>query len=356
MVTRGSVRGNGKALAYYLTTKADNERIEILDIDGREGGNRNDLVHQLTSWSLMSELTKSDKGLYHAVLNPAYGDDRKMAPEDWKRAADILAKETGFEGQRRAIVLHEKQGRIHGHIVYERYDHERGIMVSDSFLRLAQDRARKTMEIEFGHQITPDRNKRKNELKSRITGLWQASDTGQAFVAACSLNGYAVTRTAQRRSFSVVDDEGISYDLTRQIKGVKAKEVAQRLEGVKLQSDREAIKAIRQKQAQPTNDQELKKQGRNNEAGEDNTKRLAYAFAQNRNDMLATGTGSGGGNEKEDTMPPDDPPPTIPARVEVQDNDSSADDKERKKQEIRERLRQQMEAAKESNKEKHHSR
>src|SRR6218665_210540 len=120
MVTRGSTRGNGKALAYYLTTKSDNERIEILDIDGREGGSRSDLVYHLTSWSLMSELTKSDKGLYHAVLNPAYGDDRKMTPEDWNRAADILAKETGFEGQRRAIVLHEKQNRIHAHIIYER--------------------------------------------------------------------------------------------------------------------------------------------------------------------------------------------------------------------------------------------
>lgn len=357
MVIRGSVRGNGKALAYYLTTTGENERIEILNIDGRNGGSRSDLVYHLTSWSLMSELTKSEKGIYHAVINPAYGEDRQMTPEQWNRAADILAKEVGFEGQRRAIVLHEKDGRIHAHVIYERYNHERGIMVSDSFNQYAQDRARHIMEREFGHQITPDRNRNKTEVKRQLSELWQAAATGNDFVTACAANGYAIAKTAQRRAYSVVDSNGIAYDLTRQIEGVRAKEIAQKLEGVELQTDhRKAIKAIRQKQLLEVSDkaeakdQDKKRQGQNKASGEDKTLNLARAFALNRNDMLYAGIGAGQGNEKEKAEPPDDPIPPTP--VKKNPEGLSMDDKERKKQEYLERLRLQMDEAKQKDRNK----
>jgi hypothetical protein len=254
MVIRGGTRGNGKALAYYLTAKGENDTIEILDIDGRKGADRNDLVYHLTSWSLMSELTKSDKGLYHAVINPAYGDDKKMTPEDWNRAADILAKEAGYGGQRRAIILHEKNDRIHAHVVYERYDHSRGIMLSDSFNRLAQDRARLMMEKEFEHQITPDRNNHRADVKRDISDIWHSVSTGEEFVNACEKKGYAITRTSQRRSFSVVDENGISYDLPRQIEGIKTKAVANKLKELSLKNSREVIREIRIKQSEKSFD------------------------------------------------------------------------------------------------------
>src|SRR5690606_35599391 len=109
--------------------------------------------------SLTSELTKTDKGLYHVQICPAYGEDKLMTDDDWIRAADIMEIETGFVGQKRTIVLHDKKGKLHAHVTWERYDHETGIMKSNKFLRLAQDRARGIIEKEFGHYRTPERNK-----------------------------------------------------------------------------------------------------------------------------------------------------------------------------------------------------
>lgn len=245
MVIRGATRGNGKQLAFYLLGEKENDKVTILDVDNKEGADKGDLIFALSSWSMMGLLTKTDQSLYHAVINPAYGEDKKMTSQDWNRAADILAEETGFQNQRRAIVLHFKNDRTHAHVVFERYNHDKGIMIPNSFNRLAQDRARKKMEQEFDHKYTPDRNKSKPELKKEMLTIWQQTHSGTEFVQFCESRGYIITKTAQRRAFSIVDSNGISYDLPRQMKGISTKDVAERLEGLKLPTDREAIKKLR---------------------------------------------------------------------------------------------------------------
>src|SRR5262245_60508799 len=156
MVIRGRTRGHGGQLADYLLDKSENEHAYVFDIRGTS--HPHDLRMSLLEMSLTSELTKSHKGLYHAQINPAYGDDKRMTDADWLRAAEILETELKLTGQKRAIVMHEKNGRLHAHVVWERYEHDTGKMISDSYSRLAQDRARKTMEKEFDQQQTPERN------------------------------------------------------------------------------------------------------------------------------------------------------------------------------------------------------
>jgi hypothetical protein len=294
MVIRGATRGNGKQLAEYLTRQGENERVHILDVDGNTAASQKDLQDRLTAWSLMSELTKSNQGLYHAVINPAYGFDKKMTAEEWNRAADILAKETGYEGQSRAIVLHEKNGRTHAHVVFERYDHEKEKMLSNSFNRLAQDRAREKMEKALEHEATPKRNRHRPELKQEMSDLWHSTKDGLEFLSACAARDYIITRTAQRRSFSVVDKDGISYDLPRQIKGVRTKEVAERLAGMKLKTNKEAIQEIRAKQSAKSFDQvqqkaqDLKDKFQQAEAVKQEAETFAKAkgFSDNRGDMF----------------------------------------------------------------------
>ncbi|MES2479430.1 MAG: relaxase/mobilization nuclease domain-containing protein [Bacteroidota bacterium] len=245
MVIRGATRGNGKQLAFYLLGEKENDKVTILDVDNKDQADKGDLIFALSSWSMMGLLTKTDQSLYHAVINPAYGEDAKMTPQDWNKAVDILAEETGFQNQRRAIVLHFKNDRTHAHVVFERYDHEKGTMISNSFNRLAQDRARKRMELEFEHKNTPYRNKSKPELKKEILKIWQQTKDGLEFVELCNKQGYIITKTAQRRAYSIVDSNGISYDLPRQMKGVNTKNVSERLYGLDLPTDREAIKKLR---------------------------------------------------------------------------------------------------------------
>lgn len=240
MVIRGGTRGNGGQLAQYLVTLKDNENIQILEVDGRTGpgANADYLNDTLLSMAIMADLTKSQKGLYHAQINPAYAEDKNM---DWYKAADILGKELGLEEQRRIIVLHEKKGRTHAHVVWERYDHDTGNIKSDSFSRLAQDRARKDMEIEFGHNPTPHRNKHRPELKASLTQLWHQTGTGAQFLNACKNNGYMIAHGVGRNPFMVVDENGRSYDLVRQLKEVRLKDVRQRLRNETLMTEKAAI-------------------------------------------------------------------------------------------------------------------
>ena len=241
MVIRGRTRGNGRQLANYLLFMNENEDIQILDVAGRPQAAEGYLHDTLFCMSLTSELTKSDKGLYHAQINPAYGDDAGMTSTSWLQAADMLAKELGLEEQRRVIVLHTKKGRTHAHVVWERYDLEKGRMISDSFSRLAQDRARKEMERVFEHKQTPHRNARRPEMKETLSALWQKAKTGLDFLKDAGKAGYIIAKGVQRRPFMVVDETGRSFDLVRQLQGTKTKEVRDRLKTEKLQPEKEAI-------------------------------------------------------------------------------------------------------------------
>lgn len=245
MVIRGNSRGNPRQLSHYLLAKKENEAIRILDVEGQINPQAEDLHRSIFLMGVSAELSKSEKGLWHAQINPAIGEDALMDDEQWLQAADILGKQLGLESQRRAIVLHTKKGRTHAHCVWERFDHSAGKMVNDSFSRLAQDRARKEMEAVFGQQRTPHRNKHRPELKATLTQLWNQTGTGAQFVKAARQHGFIISEGSGRSPFMVVDANGRSFDLTRQLQNVRLKEVRQRLRGETLLGEKDAITLAR---------------------------------------------------------------------------------------------------------------
>jgi hypothetical protein len=191
----------------------------------------------------------------------------------------LLEQETGFNGQRRVIVLHTKKGRTHAHLVYERYDHEKGIMKSDSFSRLAQDRARQAMEIALNHQRTPERNRSRPDMKKCLTDLWNSTASGKEFIQQASMHGYTIAAGLQRHPFIVVDKEGRSFDLVRQLENVRTREVRNRLKDEKLVGEKQAIEQIRQQQKgkHVLNDNSTKDM-------------IALMFAESRSDIIKDGS------------------------------------------------------------------
>ncbi|WP_139361616.1 relaxase/mobilization nuclease domain-containing protein [Spirosoma sp. 209] len=279
MVIRGAIRGNGRQLAQYLLSGEANERVQVMDVAGRLNAT-DAYVHQtLQSMSMTSELTKSQKGLYHTQINPAYSEDRKMSEKDWLKAADILGNELGLPEQRRVIVLHTKKGRTHAHVVWERYDHKTGKVIDNKFSRLAQDRARKEMERVFEQQPTPHRNQHRPELKEALTNLWNQTETGKEFVKAVHESGYLLAEGVPRHPFMVVDEHGRSFDLVRQLKGIRIKEVRQRLRNETLMPEKEAIELMRQKQEGVSDANKAEPQ-----FDLDTAKRTTNAFRDNKQD------------------------------------------------------------------------
>lgn len=258
MVIAGKIRSNAPQLASYLLAQGKNERITIFDVDGRDNADANQLKEMLYSMQLNSELTRSRNSVYHAYINPSPDDttDRAMTMEEWQQSVEILTKQLGYEDQRKVVVLHEKAGkRTHAHIVYERYNHERGTMATYEHNYKAHDRTRAEIEKKLNHKPTPQKNKNHDRHKQILTEIWQRTNTADQFIKEAEKNGYKISKGTDR-PFRVVDADGVSFDLLRKLDGVKTKEVRQRFGDTELMPEKEAIRAMQERKREQHHENE----------------------------------------------------------------------------------------------------
>lgn len=242
MIVKGGSRGGPQQLADHLQRTDTNERVEVLELQA----GTDDLAATLRDWQVLSEATRGSKGLYHVNIDPDARYD--MTPAQWARAVDVLEKELGLTGQPRAVVMHEKKGRQHIHVVWQRTDLETMTLRDDGFNYEAHERASLRMEQEFGHEHVPGKHAKRDrekqpefpraeithaewqqaeraalsidERKAQITAIKDACDSAPAFRAAVEEAGYVLAR-GDRRGFMLVDGEGEAHVLGRQI-GMKA--------------------------------------------------------------------------------------------------------------------------------------
>jgi len=266
MIIKGTSRGNPKQLAAHLLRVDTNERIEILELNSPT----DDLGETFREWQTLTTATAGSKGLYHANISPDAG--YAMTPAQWERAADVLADKLGLSNQPRTIILHEKDGREHIHVVWQRTDTDTMTLVSDSWNYPAHEEASLALEREFGHEIVPGKHAKRDreqqpefpraetnhaewqqaeragldpaERKEQITALFQQSDNGQALKSALAEQGYILAQ-GDRRDFVIVDDAGEVHSLGRQIKNIKAKD----LRAFMADIDRDTLPTVEQARA-----------------------------------------------------------------------------------------------------------
>lgn len=245
MIIKGASRAGPKQLARHLLRTDTNERVEVLENRALHGYS---LHETFANWQSLTAMTRGKKGLYHANIDPAEG--YAMTSEQWLRSVEVLEEQLGFQGQPRVIVLHEKKGRAHAHVVWQRTDLEREVLLSDSNNYQAHERASAQLEKEFGHERVPGVHEKADfskerpvqevthaewqqaertglnpaERKALMTELYHTAETGQALREALAEQGYILAR-GDRRAFVVVDSLGEVYSLARDIKGVKAKDI-----------------------------------------------------------------------------------------------------------------------------------
>lgn len=289
MIIKGGSRSAPKQLARHLLRRDQNERVEILQCDGSP---TNDLAEALADFQAMTAATNGKKGLYHANIDPAA--KYQMTRAQWERAADVLAEELGLSGQPRILILHQKQGREHVHVVWARTDLENGRLIADSHNYRAHEKASHRLEIEFGHEHTPGVHHKRNPEKERpvaafehaawqqaertghdprdrkeiVTELFRNSANGQAFKTALEAHGYQLAQS-DRRAFLLVDQAGEVFSLARQVTGAKTKDVREKLQDLEtlptVDEARARIKQAemsRESQPQPINRELLREQFR----------------------------------------------------------------------------------------------
>lgn len=269
MIIKGKSRAGPSQLASHLGRADTNERVEILQLDSAGTPEQ-----AFRDWQTYTLATKGKLGLYHANIDP--DTKYEMTPEQWTRAVEILEEELGLQGQPRAVVMHEKNGREHIHVVWARADMDTMTLRSDSMNYQAHERASLRMEQEFGHEHVPGKHAKRDrdaqpefptadaqhdewqqaerggidhrERKAQVTALYEASDTGPAFKAALEDAGYVLAR-GDRRDFVILDDDAKVHSLGRQLPGVKAADLRAFMADVdseSLPSVKEARAAIRE--------------------------------------------------------------------------------------------------------------
>lgn len=267
MIIKGASRAGPRQLARHLQRADTNERVSIVQLDSPT----DTLVEAFRDWQLLAGGTRGNKGLYHANIDP---DARyPMTAEQWKRAVDVLEKELGLEGQPRAVVMHEKHGRQHVHVVWQRTDIDGMKLIPDSFNYKAHERASLALEQEFGHEIVPGKHAKRDRekqqelpkaeishaewqqgeragidpraFKDAITALYQRCDSGHSFQVALEEHRLLLAK-GDRRDYVIVDENGQVYSLARQIKGVTAKDLREFMSDL----DRDKVPIVEQAKAQ----------------------------------------------------------------------------------------------------------
>jgi len=106
MILNGNQRGGAKDLALHLI-KTENEVVQLHELRGFMSS---DLMGALNEIYAISQGTQCSQYMYSLSLNPP--------PNEIEDAETRL----GLQGQPRAIVFHEKNGRRHAHCVWSRID------------------------------------------------------------------------------------------------------------------------------------------------------------------------------------------------------------------------------------------
>jgi hypothetical protein len=272
VIIKGKSRGNGAQLGKYLVTQGKNERIRVVEVRGVVAEDVPGAVYEMDALSLGA---RTDKGLYHAQIN--WRAEERLTDEQRAIAVDRLEEKLGLTGQPRVVVVHEKEGREHCHVVWSRIDLDRMAAISDSHNYRKHEEVARALEKEFGHERVqgahaerdakqrPDRTPSHAEMlqadrtgvapaaaKALMTDLWRETDSGKSFQAALETKWWVLARGDQR-GFVAIDSEGGLHSVARRIEGAKAADVRQRFADIdpkSLPSVAEAKQMQREHQAE----------------------------------------------------------------------------------------------------------
>lgn len=256
MIPKGNQRAGGQQLATHLLNAYDNDRVEVVEV---RGAIAQDLHGAFAEWYAESKATDCRKYLYSLSINP----DHTQGPFTREHYYDFICrteKSLGLANQPRAVVFHVKHGREHCHIVWSRIDTEKMKAVQLSHDRqklraVAQEYARDHnlvlppgMQNNRGKDRFPDHQKTENlaekqqeertgiskqQRRDQITKAWRETKDAQSLVRELEANGYLLAR-GDKRAYVVVDLYGEIHSLSRQLVGVKAKELKSRLSAYNL--------------------------------------------------------------------------------------------------------------------------
>ena len=250
MILVGNQRGGARDLAAHLL-KDENEHVHVHELRGFIA---DDLDGAFAEAEAMSKGTRCRQFLFSMSFNPPAHE--RVKTEAFENAINEAERRLGLDGQPRAIVFHEKEGRRHAHAVWSRIKANEMKAVPLPFTKTKMQDLARDLYREHGWRMPDglaDKSKRdpKNftleewqeckrrgvdtkTIKGAVQDAWAVSDSPAALSHALEERGLVLAK-GDRRKAIVLDHNGKPYAWSRYA-GVKARDVKARLGDTALPS------------------------------------------------------------------------------------------------------------------------
>jgi hypothetical protein len=244
VILKGSQRAGAGQLATHLLNDRDNDHVTVLEVRGFVA---DDLHGALAEAQAISKGTQCKQFMFSLSLNPP--KEAVASEADFERAADEAEQRLGLSGQPRAIIIHEKEGRRHAHVVWSRIKADEMRAINMAHFKNKLTSLSKELYLEYSWNLPEglrlnggksplnytleeyQQAKRvgldPREIKQAFQEAYRQSDGFKALGAALEERGYFLAQ-GDRRGFVALDTEGNIYSVPRFV-GVKTKEFRDRM-------------------------------------------------------------------------------------------------------------------------------
>lgn len=266
MIVNGASRRSVGFWSKHLENDKKNDRAELREIRGLAAETLRDALLEMQE---DARHTRLKNFFYQANFSPAPGE--VLSEKEWERAFEIFEKHRGIpEGTARVVVEHEKDGRVHRHVIWSRVNTETGRAWPDRLDAKVCHAASREISEELGLQRTispydkdrggprPERAPESwemfrglktgldpRDIKAEVTKIFRESENAADFVAGLRQHGYQLVQ-GDRRDFCILDPAGEVHSLARRVDGVKAKELRAYMQDI----DRANFPTVEQAKAQ----------------------------------------------------------------------------------------------------------
>ncbi|HWA20530.1 MAG TPA: relaxase/mobilization nuclease domain-containing protein [Devosia sp.] len=216
MIIKASQRGGASQLANHLLNEFDNDHITVESVRGFAAS---DMKEAFAEAYAVSKGTRCKQFLFSVSLNPP--KDASVGIDTLKDAARRVGQAVGLDGQPHTLVIHEKEGRRHAHVVWSRIDVDSMKAINLPFFKTKLMELSKELYLENGWELP--RGHRENgwknplnftleewqqakrlgldirEVKQLFQEAYRQSDSLAAFGNALQEHGYYLARGDSRR-------------------------------------------------------------------------------------------------------------------------------------------------------------
>ncbi|MEO0697913.1 MAG: relaxase [Pseudomonadota bacterium] len=244
MILKASQRGGALALARHLQRTDENDHVEVHELRGFASETLSGALNEVAA---ISKGTRCLQYMFSVSLNPP--ESETVPVKVFEEAVKKIEEQLGLQGQPRAVVFHEKEGRRHAHAVWSRIDAQEMKAINLSHFKRKLQAISKQLYLEHGWAL-PEGLQEKGKgnplnfsreewqqakrikldprtIKTQFQEAWATSDDHQSFAAALEGRGYFLAK-GDRRGFVAVDVFGEVYSLSKWT-GQKSKALKDRL-------------------------------------------------------------------------------------------------------------------------------